>query len=265
MQSAPAKATAGHRGPIRGILFDKDGTLLDFCATWIPAYRAAAGEIADLAGGVDAQTLLAAVGYDAATGRCDPHSVLAAGTNLELATAWAAICGLDVELVLPVVERTLDESARRDAMPLVDLGTFFAGLAARGIVIGVATMDGEATARAMLDRFGALGYVSFLCGGDSGCGTKPGPGMVDAFLTATGLRAEEVMVVGDTPHDMEMARAAGAACRVGVLSGAGTREALEPVAHCIIASIANLDDVLRSPVSPRAPGAEVHACARSAR
>ena len=45
---------------------------------------------------------------------------------------------------------------------------------------------------------------------------------------------------------MEMARAAGVACRVAVLSGAGTREALEPMADCVIASIANLDDVLRS-------------------
>ena len=263
MQSAPAKVTAGRHRPIRGILFDKDGTLLDFCATWIPAYRAAAEEIVDLVGGIDARTLLADVGYDAATGGCDPHSVLAAGTNLELATAWAAICNLDVELVLPVVERTLDESARRDAMPLVDLDTFFAGLTARGFVLGVATMDGEATARAMLDRVGATRHLAFLCGGDSGRGTKPGPGMVDAFLAATGLRKEEVMVVGDTPHDMEMARAAGAACRVGVLSGAGTREALEPIAHFVIASIANLDDVLRLP--PSAPAAGAGACARSAR
>ena len=265
MQTAPAKVPASRHGPIRGILFDKDGTLVDFCATWIPAYRAAAAEVADLAGGVEAPTLLADVGYDAATGTCEPHSVLAAGTNLELATAWAAICGLDVEIVLPVVERTLDESARRDAIPLVDLDTFFAGLATRGFVLGVATMDGEATARAMLDRFGALGHLSFLCGGDSGCGTKPGPGMVDAFLAATGLRAEEVAVVGDTPHDMEMARSAGVACRVGVLSGAGTREALEPIADHVIASIADLDDALRSPMPPGAAAADTHACARSAR
>lgn len=265
MQPAPAKVPSTRRDPIRGILFDKDGTLLDFCATWLPAYRRSAEQIAAFADRTDAQSLLAAVGYDTATGRCDPHSVLAAGTNLELATAWAAICGLDVELVLPAVERTLDEFARRDAMPITDLDTFFAGLTARGFVLGVATMDSEATARAMLDRFGVLGHLSFLCGGDSGCGTKPGPGMVDAFLAATGLRAGEVVVVGDTPHDMEMARAAGAACRVGVLSGAGTREALEPIADYVIASITNLDDVLRPPLPLRAPAADARACARSVR
>ncbi len=93
MYPAPAKVIAGHGGPIRGILFDKDGTLFDFCATWIPAYRTAAAEIGDLAGGVDVRMLLADAGFDAATDTCDPHSVLAAGTNLELATAWATICG----------------------------------------------------------------------------------------------------------------------------------------------------------------------------
>ena len=93
----------------------------------------------------------------------------------------------------------------------------------------------------MLDRFGVSPYLAFLCGGDSGVGTKPGPGMVNAFLAATGLRAGEVMVVGDTPHDMKMARAAG--CRV-----------LDPLADCVIESIAELDAVLE----PRDPTRRVN-------
>ena len=104
----------------------------------------------------------------------------------------------------------------------------------------------------MLDRFGVSPYLAFLCGGDSGVGTKPGPGMVNAFLAATGLRAGEVMVVGDTPHDMKMARAAG--CRVGVLSGVGTRAVLDPLADCVIESIAELDAVLE----PRDPTRRVN-------
>ena len=244
MSSTTGKAPAGAGGAIRGILFDKDGTLFDFCASWIPAYRRSAESCAKRAAGVDAASLLAAGGYDVATGRWEPHSVLAAGTNRELATMWARDCGLDVEAVLDDIERELDDSARRDPVPIVHLESFFADLAARGYVLGVATMDDEARSRAMLDRFGASPYLAYLCGGDSGVGTKPGPGMVNAFLVATGLRAGEVMVVGDTPHDMDMGRAAGAGARVGVLSGVGTRAALDPLADHVIESIAALDVVL---------------------
>ena len=248
MNSAPGKTPAGGGGAIRGILFDKDGTLFDFCASWIPAYRRSAETCAKLAAGVDAASLLDAAGYDVATGRWEPCSVLAAGTNRELATMWARHCGLDVEAVLDDIERTLDGSARRDSVPVVHLEPFFADLAARGFVLGVATMDGEARSREMLDRFGVSPYLAYLCGGDSGVGTKPGPGMVNAFLAATGLRAGEVMVVGDTPHDMNMGRAAGAGRRVGVLSGVGTREVLDPLADHVIESIAELDAVLEPKV-----------------
>ena len=250
MSSARGKARAGGRDAIRGILFDKDGTLFDFCASWIPAYRQSAESCARLAAGVDAVSLLAAGGYEDATGRWEPHSVLAAGTNRELAKMWARYCGLDVEAVLDDIERALDGSARRDSVPIVHLERFFAELAARGFVLGVATMDDEARSRAMLDRFGVSPYLAYLCGGDSGVGTKPGPGMVNAFLAATGLRAGEVMVVGDTPHDMGMGRAAGAGALVGVLSGVGTRAVLEPLADHVIESIAELDAVLEPRVRP---------------
>ena len=36
---------------IKGILFDKDGTLVDFRATWLPRYRGAAAELAATVGG----------------------------------------------------------------------------------------------------------------------------------------------------------------------------------------------------------------------
>ena len=253
MPSTPdgAGATA-RRDTIRGILFDKDGTLLDFDATWRPAYRRGAVAVAGLAGGrVRAESLLAAGGFDAATGRCAPRSVLAAGTNREIAEVWARLSALDVDVVLRAIERAFLDAAGRDAAPVTDLDAFFAALAARGFVLGVATMDGEAAARAALDRLGGGRHLAFLCGGDSGWGTKPGPGMVHAFLAAAGLRAGEVMVVGDTPHDMEMGRAAGVACRVAVLTGAGTRATLAPLADHVLASIEALDGVL--PPSPGAP------------
>src|SRR5690606_22312060 len=72
---------------IRGILFDKDGTLIDFTATWYAAADAmalvaAAGERAR------ADALLDAAGYDFSARRFRPDSVLAAGTNADLIALW---------------------------------------------------------------------------------------------------------------------------------------------------------------------------------
>ena len=69
-------------GNITAILFDKDGTLLDFDATWAPAYRetslhAARGDRAL------ADRLLEQTGMDLVTGKSAAGSLLAAG-NLSL-------------------------------------------------------------------------------------------------------------------------------------------------------------------------------------
>ena len=124
-----------------------------------------------IAGTVRAESLLAAGGFDAATGRCVPRSVLAAGTNREIAAVWARACGLDMEAVERTIEREFFDTAGCDAAPVTDLDAFFADLAVRGFVLGVATMDGEAAARAVLERLGASRHLAFVCGGDSGWGT----------------------------------------------------------------------------------------------
>src|SRR5215470_12312933 len=74
--------------PIRAVLFDKDGTLFDFFATWMPAYEAIALETAGGDAGL-AHRLLILAGWEPHTGRVAPRSILAAGTYDEMATLWA--------------------------------------------------------------------------------------------------------------------------------------------------------------------------------
>lgn len=229
---------------IHAVLFDKDGTLFDFFGTWAPAYETIAAELAE--GDADlAVRLLKAGGHDPAQGTVAPRSALSGGTNREIATIWCPMLGRDDVTTL---EAQLDLFFRAhgagNAKPVTDLPALFRRLRARGLKLGVATMDSHAAAEAALAAFGIAPLVDFFTGYDTGHGTKPGPGMVRAFARAVDLPSSAIAVVGDTLHDLEMARAARAGLAVGVLTGATPRDVLAPHADHVLESIADLESVL---------------------
>lgn len=228
---------------IRGILFDKDGTLLDYEASWKPI-NARAAEIA--ARGVPglARHLLAVGGADGHGGGVAADSVLAAGNTVEIATAWVgAGAPMDTDALTAELD-DLFRAAVHSVVPVMDLAPLFARLRSRGLRLGIASSDNQAAIQATAARFGILGCTDYIAGYDSGHGTKPGPGMVLGFCRTTGLAPAEVAVVGDNRHDMAMGRAAGAGLLVGVLTGTGTRSTLAGHAHLLLGSVAELEAVL---------------------
>lgn len=233
--------------PVRGILFDKDGTLIDFRATWVPAYRGVAEELAErLGGGPElAATLLAGQGYDVATGEFAPDSRLLWDSNEGIAAAWSTAPqiggGVDV---LEAVIRHFSDVGRYPPQAVGDLPALLDRLRARGLSLGLATMDDTAIAHAHTRYLGIADRLDFVVGADAGHGAKPGPGMALAFCRDRGLRPEEVIVVGDTPADLLMARSAGCAAAIAVLTGAMPRDRLEPHADHVLASVQELERLL---------------------
>ena len=225
---------------IRGILFDKDGTLLDYHRTWMPLNRA----VAQYAAGGDpklAETLLERTGYDAARGRVCPGTVLAAGTSAEIAAAFAALLPAGAPSDLPeVVARTFRGGQGARAVIVEGLERSLQLLRQAGYRLGVATNDNLAGLDSVLREYGLADQFAFRVAADSGFGSKPAPGMVEAFCSACTLRPSEVCVVGDDPHDMEMARRSGAGLAIGVLTGTGTQSVLAPLADVVLESIAAL-------------------------
>lgn len=228
---------------IAGILFDKDGTLLDYDATWAPLNRQAALEAA---GGdpLVAERLLLASGYDPERDSHLPNSLLVSASNDQIADSWAAMLGADPAALTAQITAVFEASSAATAVAVAGMEAVLAALKARGFALGVATNDSEDSAHASLEPFGVLEHFSFVAGFDSGHGSKPGPGMVQAFCAATGLAPEAVAVVGDSHHDMAMGRSAGAGLLVGVLTGTGGRDDLEHHAHHVLDSVLELEALL---------------------
>jgi len=242
-------ARAKRASSIRAVLFDKDGTLIDFRATWLPAYEKIVAELF-AAEGAAADALLAAGGYHRASGRIDPRSVLAAGTNAEIAALWAGLVGIaDVAALTERIDLGFQAHTRAGLVPVTDLAALFGRLRGRGLGLGVATNDSERALKDQLDLLGIAGLVDFAAGYDSGHGAKPDPGMVGAFCARLGVAPREVAVVGDSRHDLDMARAAGAGLAIGVLTGASPRAELAAQADHVLDSVAELESLLGQPAA----------------
>ena len=225
---------------IRGILFDKDGTILDYARTWVPTNREVALHAA--AGDQElAAELLRAHGQDPDTGAVVGGSLLAAGSIAEIAAAFTAHLGARAPADLAVdLDRVFTEGGAKHAALIPGADRTLATLKRRGLRIGVATNDSIGGLKATLQRTGILDLFDFAVGFDSGHGTKPEPGMALAFCEALGLEPGEIAVVGDAAHDLAMGRAARVGMTVGVLSGTGTAAQLQPLADLVVDSINDL-------------------------
>jgi phosphoglycolate phosphatase len=234
--------------PIRAILFDKDGTLVDFQRTWGPATHTVMTELCN--GDSAAFDRLCAVSlYDAAARRLLPGSPVVTETTYGYGKLWAGALGvpLTAEFV-DRVDRMFFQTTLDHLTPMGDVKALLGGFAARGLKLGLMTNDADANTRAQVQRLGLDRLLEFIAAYDSGFGAKPAPDPVLSFATFAKVAPAEVAVVGDTAHDLVAARAAGSVA-VGVLSGPIPREQLEPHADVLLPSIAELDDWLCSMAS----------------
>lgn len=224
------------RDRIKGLIFDKDGTLFDFNATWAAWCH---GFILGLAEGDPdrAEDLAARLGYDLGTRRFAKTSPLIAGT-MEIVVEAAR--GIRPDFGEAELRRHITVST--SAAPQVEaapLAALLDRLRAAGLVLGVATNDSEEPARAHLERAGVLDRFAFIAGYDSGHGAKPTPGMLLAFCAATGIAPADCAMIGDSVHDLTSGRAAGMTT-VGVLTGPATEEDLAPHADVVLSDIGAL-------------------------
>lgn len=233
--------------PIRGIVFDKDGTLIDFEKTWVPALLGSAPALAETVGRGDmAGAMLDAVGRDPVTGEIVAGSQLASGTTDVVAGRWRAMVP-ELPALADVIEWLEDywsSATLANLHPVTSLGPLLTELRDSGRMIGLATNDTERAAHLTLEKLGIGDLFDQVHGYDSGHGAKPEPGMIREFCRFSGLPPSAVAMVGDSPADLNAGRAAGCGLLVAVLTGASGAGDLAPLADHVLPSIADLPGLL---------------------
>ncbi len=220
---------------IDALIFDKDGTLFDFRASWGAWTQSLLAELApDLARG---RILGAVLGFDAETHEFAKGSAVISHTTPEIAALLHPhLTGISLS-ALNELMNALSVSA--PMLPAVPLRPVLSALRARGLTLGLATNDTELPARTHLERAGVLDLFDFVAGCDSGWGGKPAPGQLLAFARQFGLTPARTAMIGDSLHDLDAARAAGMKA-VAVLTGVATHDELAAHADVVLADIAGL-------------------------
>lgn len=244
------------------ILFDKDGTLIDFHTLWarkcvagvdrlLAAAREVEGSLVGPAGdgAGDAPTLRAALfralGYDEARGRFDAQGPVVTAPMQTLYTIGATVLyqhgfrWLDALLLADrhMAQGMADTFEASMIRPLSDVGALFDALRRAGVRIGVITSDDEAPTWRTLEILGVSHAVEFLAGADGGHAHKPAPDAVLAACAHFAIEPAQAVVVGDSTTDLLMGRRARVGLNVGVTSGLMAADVLERTADVILGSI----------------------------
>jgi len=219
--------------PISALLFDKDGTLFEFAATWegwAKAFllRAANNDQRRAA------ALGAAIGFDLNNCVFLPGSPAIAGTPAEIATAM--IPHMPEYSHDSLLEMLNDEATRVTQIEAVPLVPYLQQLREAGLRLGVATNDAYIPTLAHLDGIDITGLFDFIAGSDSGYGAKPDTGQLLAFAHAVDLDPAHIAMVGDSAHDLIAGRAAGMTT-IGVLTGLAGHADLNPLADVVLPDI----------------------------
>jgi pyrophosphatase PpaX len=190
--------------PLRAVLFDLDGTLIDSIGLIVDAMH---------------------------------HAFEGFGGTVPADSAWMAGIGTPLFKQLALYARSAEEldmlRERYRAYQFIhhdDVIKEYPGttavledLHARGLAMGVVTSKGDELARRGLELTGLARFLPVVVSADSVTKYKPEPEPVLLALERLGVRADEALMMGDSPHDISSGNAAGVRT-IGALWGPFTRE-----------------------------------------
>ena len=225
---------------IKGIIFDKDGTLFDIQRSWSEWAKVFVTEFCkkhDL----EITKLANAINFDLYSNKFLKESIFVHGSVDEVVET---IFRKFPQLTKKTIHSGLFEnSSDAKQVPLTDLHKLFSGL--KTITFGLVTNDSENNAVNHLKQHNLTQYFDMIIGYDSGYGAKPESGQLEAFLRKTNLLSQEVLMIGDSTYDLVAANKINMPC-LGVLSGTANKADLSPHTPFLIDSINELDEWLKN-------------------
>lgn len=224
------------------IVFDKDGTLIDFDAFWVSLSAFAVEDVLEKLErqDIEADEFLKAFGVE--NGVTDIDGILCKGTYEEMGQAMCGVlkkhgCEITPEAVTKImleaygknslngVVKPTCENIREELLKLKE-----------GRKLIVVTTDNLKITKLCLEKLGVSDLFDEIFADDGKTPTKPDPACLNEYCEKNGIAKENVLMVGDTMTDIKFAKNAG----VDVIAVGKTermRKRLQPFADMVVTDI----------------------------
>ena len=226
---------------IQWILFDKDGTLIYFDQSWtrigiqlvddfIERYRESITDVEqaykDL-GVVDRDIL--------------PGTVMASGSLEEMIAHFNQIANRDVSDWVKERSQTLIDQREPDNEWVDGVYEMLETLRQRGYKLAIVTSDTRKGTDQFLEATDSELLFDVIISTEAHAVEKPNPEVLKPLFEQYEVQPEEIMMVGDTPNDIQTAVNAQLGYSVAVLTGVGEKESFTRADRVVDDATAVLD------------------------
>ena len=240
--------TAGDRQfDIACIVFDKDGTLIDFNLTWAKRTAAWIQAMVDSVNGSPnlAHEIARTTGYDWRHKHVLPDGPIAVTTAVKLVALasgelykhglpWHEAEKAVIESIIPTLGAPFQDG---EIVALGDVIGTFQELKEAGIQIAIATGDNRQPTQETLTALNIEDYVGAVRCGDDPLPEKPDPAVLLGIADELGIETSQMLMVGDTVNDMLAGRNANVAGCIGITGSTGDAAQLAYHADVLLTSI----------------------------
>ena len=232
----------------RLVIFDKDGTLIDFHLLWHTWFARLLYELEVLTLFTDELRLAIAgtLGYEVADDTWQPEGPLTLAPISEIRLLIAGqlyryqhLTWNQAVTLVNNVEATVRMNLPFGDLvrPVGDVRGLLQRMRDSGLLVAVATSDIRQITEISLRAARVDDLLDALICADDGIPVKPAPDAVEEICRRLDVAPAQAIMIGDSVDDITMAHSAGLMAAVGVSSGASPASSLAPHADVVIGDI----------------------------